>query len=114
MKEVFNINPEKKEENMRKTSIVFGLALGLALGLGLSTALFADGGWDYSKYNSRMAMIFSGQAEKTSMLADVSSQNSRKALLAINTPAPKEIGKTTVIVAQKGAAIHTSTVAVTR
>jgi hypothetical protein len=96
---------------MKKTLLAFGLALGL----GLSTVAFADGGgWDYSKHNSREAMIFSGQTERPSMAADTSSQNSKEAVLAVNTRASKEVGKMTVVVAEKGASTHTKTVAVTR
>lgn len=95
---------------MKKTLIV----LGLALGLSLSTSAFANGGWDYSKHNSRQTLIFSGQSDRPTMAADTSSQNSKKAVLAVNTHASKEIGKMTVVVAEKGGSTHTSTVAVTR
>lgn len=91
------------------------ISLAVALGLGLSTLAFADGGgWDYSKHNSREAMIFSGQIERPSMAADTSSQNSKEAVLATNARASKEVGKMTVVMAEKGGSGHTKTVAVTR
>jgi hypothetical protein len=99
----------RKEKIMKKTT----LALGLALGISLPSMTFA-GGWDYSKHNSREALVFSGQSERPTQVADTSSQSSREALIAHKKDTGKEAGKTTVIYSDRGGETRTSEVAVIR
>ena len=96
---------------MKKTLAILGL--GSALGLGLPTLTFATD-WDYSKHNSREALLTSRSTERATPSADTSSQSSRGGVLSASAGGAQEIGKMTVVYSEKGGVSHTGTVSVTR
>lgn len=106
---------------MKKTLMISVLALGLGL-----TSAFASEGWNYYKYNSKIVANDSGCFEETkeclakdcptmsNSAADTTSQNSKTAVLAVNKSHSQQMGKMTVVQAEKGDLAYERTVVVTR